>query len=416
MTDDVLMPSDELIERALGRRAPRGPDADLLRLITATAERTPQRRAWWPVGLPRMGEPARRVIWIAVLLLALALALGAIVAGGLTPSPAVVVEPLPSGSSPSPSSGPTIDPSAPVAIEDVTNGPFSADQTYTSRRFEPWVTFRLAAGLGGTYFRPSPDTSARSLVFPYRSGTGELRLMRPYAVDCGTPDAHPDAATLAAAILARPGLSDVRDLGTDPYPNQDAGSRNLISGTYAKRVLLIDASNRPFESGISDPDRCRLLMDPASQDPAIEIRGDMTALLILTDVGGELVVVRVSEQGYDAPSGAIALRVRDGYQSPPDLFSGPTPIYLGDIRDLETVYDLHGAEPAADPLASAAPEASPTTSPDARTSGEPPPSALADLAIEEAGDSLSPSRTYTSDRFLPQMRHLLGIIRAIRFD
>ena len=55
------------------------------------------------------------------------LSLGAIVAGGLTPSPALVIEPLPSGIAPTPSTGPTIDLNAPVAIEDVTDGVFDAD-------------------------------------------------------------------------------------------------------------------------------------------------------------------------------------------------------------------------------------------------------------------------------------------------
>ena len=297
-----------------------------------------------------------------------------------------------------PSPARSLDPYAPVAIEDVTNGAFSPDVTYTSRRFEPWVTFRLEAGLGGMYFRPSPDTSARSLVLPYRNGTGEIRLIRPYAVDCGTPDPHPDAATLAAAILTMPGMSNVRDLGTDPYQNEDAMSTNLVSGTYPKRVLLIDASSRPFEPGVSDPDRCRLLAEPGGIDPTIEIRGDMTALLLLTDVGGELVVVRVSEQGYDAPSGAI--RLREGYQSNADLLAGPTPIYLGDISDLETVYDLQAVDVAKDPADAAAPEALPPPSGD-----ELRPSPWPVLPIEDTAGINAPGTTYTSDRFLPRVTY-----------
>lgn len=403
MTDQLLQPSDELLEQALARRAPRGPDPDLLRQIAAVAGQTPQARRWWPLGVPWINEPTRRLVWIAVvLMLTVAFAIGAIVAGGLPRSPALVVEPMPEASAAA-SPKPSLDPDAPVAIEDVAEGEFRPDVTYTSRGFEPWITFRLRRSIPntGTYLIPSSRTSARTIVIEYRGRRGEeIRVTRPFAVDCGTPDEHPDAATLAAAILAKPGLANVRDLGTDPYRSESATSSNLIYGTYPKQVLKIDGTGRTFDARVSDPDQCRLLAEPGSGDPTIEIRGDMAALLILTDVGGELVVIRVSDRGYDAPTGA-AFMTRDYLVDPTALTASPLPVYLGDLLDLETVYGLQAEVPAPsdDP---AAPGASPSPEP-TPASIELRPSPWPVLPIEGAASINSPERTYTSDRFLPRI-------------
>ena len=55
------------------------------------------------------------------------------------------------------------------------------------------------------------STSQRMLVLRYLYGcVSELRIIRPYAVECGTADEHPDASGLASAILDNPALSNVR--------------------------------------------------------------------------------------------------------------------------------------------------------------------------------------------------------------
>ena len=41
--------------------------------------------------------------------------------------------------------------------------------------------------------------------------------------------------------------------------------------------------------------------------PAIELRGDLYAHLMLLDVGGELVVIHTTDAGFDAPTGAALL-------------------------------------------------------------------------------------------------------------
>jgi len=51
-----------------------------------------------------------------------------------------------------------------------------------------------------------------------------------------------------------------------------------------------------------------LLPDAESDDPVIEIRGDLSAQLVLVDVDGELVILRASGGGYDAVSGGTAVR------------------------------------------------------------------------------------------------------------
>jgi len=105
MTHDMLQPSDELIERALARRAAHGADPDLLRSITAAAASTRQARRWWPVGLPGMGEPARQIVVVAIVLMLMAtFALGAVV--GSRPQIESSVVPTPTAS-PSPTSNVT---------------------------------------------------------------------------------------------------------------------------------------------------------------------------------------------------------------------------------------------------------------------------------------------------------------------
>ena len=186
---------------------------------------------------------------------------------------------------------------------------------YTSIAFKPQVAFRLR-GLGqrANTGQPTdwcspreldastPRTSARTIVLAWKYGcVDDLRIIRPFAVDCGTPDAHPDAAALAAAILAKPTIDNVFYHGILEAPG--ALPPSLFLGTYPRRVLEIIRS-RDLDPKATDPDGCRLLPEPGSGDPTIEIRGDMNSTLILVDVGGELVVIRAGSAGYDGPTAA----------------------------------------------------------------------------------------------------------------
>ena len=132
---------------------------------------------------------------------------GAVVANGeSSPSPMEV-------QAPSPASATQTVGSDPVAIEDVGLKP---DVALTSERFRPRVSFsvrRFENSLHGEKTdwceRFFERTSERMIALHWLYGcVAELRLIRPYAVDCGTVDEHPDAAELATAILAKPGMKD----------------------------------------------------------------------------------------------------------------------------------------------------------------------------------------------------------------
>jgi hypothetical protein len=193
-----------------------------------------------------------------------------------------------------------------IALEDL--GALSSGVTYTSNVFEPHITFRLATrdnlldtvgtnpdwcsptNMAGTPLGARGEplmTSEGTIVLRHpKSCQDELRIIHPYAVDCGTPDAHPDATTLAAALLARPGMTAARDLGTLQTP-----------GAVPPRLFLRVGRGRVIEIGpsdgadLADPDHCRLLPEPGSSDPAIQLCRGTSALLVLVDVLGELVVL-----------------------------------------------------------------------------------------------------------------------------
>jgi hypothetical protein len=207
-----------------------------------------------------------------------------------------------SASAQEPTTAPT--PAPPVAIK---RDGLQPNVPMTSERLSPRVMFitEPLAGLHGerTAWCPDVTTSERTLALRWLYGcVDELRIIRPYAVECGLRDPHPDSSALAAAILSDPGLSRVRDRGDLSAlrriaPTLDLGDRN-------GRVLEIIADRR-FRGG-ADPDECRLLPEPSSTDPVVEIRGDINSLLALVDIDGELVVLRVSGGGYDADSGRDA--------------------------------------------------------------------------------------------------------------
>ena len=182
--------------------------------------------------------------------------------------------------------------------------------TYTSRVFGQPMTFQLTprnpGDLATSDVCPVPATSPRSIVFAHPKGcVEELRIIRPWAVDCRSAGEHPDAAALAAAILEILPTSDAADLGD--LQASIAVPRAMFAETYHGRVIEMIGDPAQLARRVDDPDHCRLLPEPGSDDPVIEIRRDLSAYFVLIDVDGELVVFRASMAGYDAATGSEAL-------------------------------------------------------------------------------------------------------------
>jgi hypothetical protein len=327
MTEDRRVLS--LLTEVLDGFSSSAPDG-LLASVLDGVRTTPQRGRWRSVRgwLRFVPDPFTRqpvaasllvvvVAVVAVTLLRLVPQAGTSGPGNPAPSPTPS-----SNNSPSPSPGTsgtrrsTFD-GTEVAIEDTGSTGLVSGVAYTSSAFKPQVAFRLHA-LGQKQETgqetdwcsprgsdaPTPHTSPRAMVLAWRYAClSDLRIIRPFAVDCGTPDAHPDAAALAAAILANPGIGNIHDRGTLQTPG--AVPSSLFLGKYSGRVLEIIRS-RDLAPKVPDPDGCRLLPELGTGDPTIEIRGDQNSKLILVDVGGELVIVRAGSAGHDGPTGAAA--------------------------------------------------------------------------------------------------------------
>jgi len=223
--------------------------------------------------------------------------------------------------------------------------PLAAGVTYTSSLFAPQVTFKLTAfgikyvaGNETDWCQPADPIdpthaprylhhSERAILLSWLMACiNQLWIIRPASVDCGTPTEHPDAATLATAILANPRLG-ARDLGTIQTPG--AVPATLFIGTYSGRVVEID-KDQAFDPSVNDPDHCRLILTPSDSgtfvpnsgttDPNFELRADLSSKLIMTDVNGELVIVLVEQAGYDVTTGIEAhSRHYDG-PYPPSTF------------------------------------------------------------------------------------------------
>jgi hypothetical protein len=257
--------------------------------------------------------------------------------------------------SPSPTTSPTVSPSPgtspSIAAEAwFMSGPsrsledFGADLLsgvqYTSDVFRPTIRFRLPA-FGG---RPIPDqetdwcgyrwigdhpnVSERMLRLDYKMACqSHLMIIRPSAVDCGTPDPHPDASALAAALFANAGLGAVA--GRDPTPGDGGVGDWDLGGGPIQRIDIPGA--RAFDAARDDPDACTLVAAPG--DPVVELRGDLPTRLFVFDHGGELMVIRLSGGGWDSDSAAAA---RDGGDvGSPDWFSKVFDVmarYISELR------------------------------------------------------------------------------------
>jgi hypothetical protein len=319
MTDDdwVL----RLLTEVLDGPPKKAPDR-LLASVLAGVGSAPQRRRW---AIPKLGDRDPRPSTFRVAGAGLLVAVVAIVAliqlaprsaistlgataspSGGSPSPATSATASPSPS-PSPSATPSgsgpasVFPGGAIALEDLgRDGRLSSGVTYTSRLFEPRVSFRLMTRDG--YRQPfgaetdvcSPvntgnpaDTSSNVIVLRHpKMCAATLSIVQPWAVDCGTPDAHPDATTLAAALLADPGLG-ASDLGGPG--SVGALLPGTLLGDVHGRVLKL--SRVGGGGAVAPPRGCRLLSAPGNVAAPIDIPGDIDGPLVLLDVDGKLVVM-----------------------------------------------------------------------------------------------------------------------------
>jgi hypothetical protein len=248
---------------------------------------TPQRGRWrsvrgWLrfVPDPFTRQPAAASLLVVVVALVALTLLRLVPQAGTSGPGNPAGSPTPSSNdSPSPSPGSSMTrrsafDGTEVAIEDTGSTGLVSGLAYTSSAFKPQVAFRLHA-LGQKQDTgqetdwcspresdaPTLHTSPRAMVLAWRYAClSDVRFIRPFAVDCGTPDAHPDAAALTAAILARPGIDNVHDRGT--LQTLGAVPPSLFFGTYQGRVLEIIRS-RDLDPKATDPDGCRLLPTPS---------------------------------------------------------------------------------------------------------------------------------------------------------
>ena len=309
---DRAMPTDDLERQLRSWMGERGRDTNLSDAYDTIVDTTrgAGQRPWFLVrrGIRRTTPISeRRFIaeriaagGVVVLLLGLVLATGVVVGGRLLADPA---DPLPS---PSPLPTPAIMVSDTIAIEDrATLGPGTV---FTSRLFEPRVTFQASARTAGAAegdICPTVPTSTRSIVFSHPKGcVGDLRITRPWAVACGSAGDHPDADALATAILAIPATSGSTDLGD--LQTSSAIPPGMFADEYQGRVVEMRGYAPLFAGDVTDRDHCLLRPDPGSRDPVIEIRRDMSALFVLIDLDGELIVIRASTAGHDRASGIEA--------------------------------------------------------------------------------------------------------------
>lgn len=321
MIDDTQ--AGELATAAV-RRGPSEAPAHLLDAALARVERTPQRSRsrWQP---PLMAPSARRVVTggvAAALIMIVAITWlspgshrsGAPVAPFPTPTPGASPSTSPSaGSTPSASpvaeATPGMAESPRLAPRPLEMGQTPPLQLLTSTEFGLPVSFWLrewSLYRGSSDWCDAASTTDRSIVLTWaHQCDAAVRILRPATVSCDTPDSSPSVDELAAALLGNRGLKAV-DLGRIEDDALLAGQ--VFAGPMRGRVIQVPGNARPFDPEVADPDACLLGFDAASGDRPVEIRGDMFAYLVLFEVGGELIVLRVDDAGYDGPSGRVVRR------------------------------------------------------------------------------------------------------------
>lgn len=297
------MPADDLERRLSAWMGEQRPDADLTSTYDTIvdATRKARQRPWFLVrrGIRRTTPITERrflvervaMAALVLLLIALMLAAGLLVGSRLQHPDVTPLPPLP----------------AALAIDYAGNP--KVGTLYTSSVFGQPTTFKLTARNPGEPSTidvcPVPSTTPRWMVFAHPMGChDELQFIRPWAVACGPIGDHPDADHLATAILAIPPATVSTDLGDLTTPG--AVPPGMFGNQYHGRVVEMVGSGPAFDASVVDPNECRLLPEPGSKDPTVEIRGDIGALFVLVDVDGELVVIRAFVAGYDALTNAGA--------------------------------------------------------------------------------------------------------------
>lgn len=181
----------------------------------------------------------------------------------------------------------------PASLEDQDD--FRSDVPYTSRAFGLATSFKMTHledyWQETEWCASRSRTTSRSIILSHAEpcrGEG-LAVVRPSIVECGAAEDHPDARTLAAAVLAHPRFAEARDLGTPQ--TSGAVPVTLFAETYPGRVLeFVEAPVAATDEAIAAAP-CRLVMDRRSANGTIELRGDRHSRLVLLDVRGELVVL-----------------------------------------------------------------------------------------------------------------------------
>lgn len=262
------------------RLAPDGLLETVLDDVAATDQRGRRVRPFLPRSRSRRSSPWRLAIAAVLVCTVTSIAFIGLapLAGLLSPS-----------ASESPAPAPTRSPFPATAMDSLEQ--LNAGVVYTSDLFLPRMTFqvnpRSPGVLGSDWCMPIP-TTARTMRFHHpKSCADNLLVVRPASVDCGTPDAHPNADALAAAILANPRMARATDVGSLQTP--DAIPAGMFAEPYHGRVLQVNARLAPF---VGD-EPCRLL-DDAGTHALLDITGDLTMRLVLVDVHGELVVFAAS--------------------------------------------------------------------------------------------------------------------------
>jgi hypothetical protein len=297
MIDDTR--AMHLLREHLDREPTRAP-ASLLASIVTDLDRVTQRK-------PRFGVRGRlggiqpvtgsRRLWLAMAvgLLALGLGASALLPGfpWSKPTPRSTATPSPAATASATESGPA--PSV-VDIDGLATDtelitPSTLEGPYFSG-LNPWVTFELYCA-GPNCRDPfvgelcPPRVVPGFIELPHAKVCQDsVGVIRPASVACGAADAHPDAASFAAALLANEQLH-ATDLGS--LQSAAIVPTDEFAESYQGRVVQIYGG--PTETG-ADPADCNLLLDASLGLPSIEIRSDTETTLVLVDVGSSLVIVR----------------------------------------------------------------------------------------------------------------------------
>ena len=189
-----------------------------------------------------------------------------------------------------------------IAIEDrATPGRNGVPRAACSSRR---VTFQATPGTPGDWPTGDICPSVRDehaihrLSRIRRAASEDLRIIRPWAVDVSDR-----LAITRTRTRSRPRSSQSPPTSGFDRPRRSADEQRRPGGHVRRgvpRPCRRDAAATPrcfAGRDVTDRDHCLLRPDPGSGDPVIEIRRDMSALFVLIDLDGELIVIRASTSG-----------------------------------------------------------------------------------------------------------------------